>query len=116
MELQQHQRSGNGEQTPAHNNDKVLTRPATGPDVSAGRFKYNFVNNNGTVNVTADALTLNRPFTQGATGIYNIAAGATLSTSAQSFTNGAINGSGTVDLGGATLINNGTVRPGQPGR
>ena len=74
------------------------------------------INNAGTLDVMAGTLqaslfTINN-------GTVNVAAGATLSSAGSSLTNaasGMLQGSGTIDLGGATLTNDGGVRPGGSG-
>ena len=70
----------------------------------------------GTVNVAAGTLRLPEAITQN--GAITIAEGATLDTAGQSFANSAganLGGAGTLDLGAGTLLNTGTLRPGQVG-
>jgi len=71
--------------------------------------------NNGTFNVNTGTLTVPGPSLSG-NGTIDIASGATLSTSGQPYTNtGVIQGNGTVNLGTATLTNQGIIKPGGSG-
>jgi filamentous hemagglutinin family protein len=90
-----------------------FTNPGT-IDVQNGTAIVNgFASNPGTINVG-----LNSRFTTTAPALANAGAitlgsGASFSTSGSPLTNtGSIGGKGTLDLGGATLTNNGTVAPG----
>ena len=73
--------------------------------------------NAGTVNVASGTLQLSSFPTND--GTINVASGATLSTNGNALTNAAITGviagSGTLDLGAATLTNNGALQPGGAG-
>lgn len=62
--------------------------------------------------------TLKLPFTPTNSGAMRVAVGATLSTDSKNLANAAgatIGGAGTLDLGGATLTNDGALRPGRIG-
>ena len=97
------------------NNSGTLTK-AVGSVASATLNLDGSFNNSGVVNVNEGTLQLNNFPTNG--GTLNIASGAVLSTNGNNLTNaattGVIRGEGTLNLGGLTLTNAGTISPGTP--